>query len=110
MTVANPTRQKADRSTLDRIFTDASNVWVIHYSCESFYDPPEGRSPRITSIALRKLDSAQTVSFSIHKVAEIKGYLCLMLANITTVSKERCFATSTVICRIFNRCNVCTGI
>ncbi len=73
MTVANPIRQKAARSTLDRIFTDSSNVWVIHYSCESFYDPPEGRSPRITSIALRKLDSAQTVSFSIHKVAEIEG-------------------------------------
>ena len=72
MTAANPTRQKVARSTLDKIFADASNVWVIHYSCESFYDPPEGRSPRITSIALRKLDSAQTVSFSIHKVAEIR--------------------------------------
>ena len=72
MTAANPRRQKSARSVLDNIFAAASNVWVIHYSCESFYDPPEGRSPRITSIALRKLVSAQTVSFSIHKVAEIK--------------------------------------
>ena len=73
MTAVNPTRQKVARSALGRIFTDASNVWIIHYSCESFYEIHEGRSPRITSIALRKLDSAQTISFSIHKVAEIKG-------------------------------------
>ena len=71
MTAPKPTRQKVARATLDEIFTHASNVWIIHYSCESFYDRPEGRSPRITSIALRKLDSAQTVSFSIHKIAEI---------------------------------------
>lgn len=43
---------------------------VIHYSCESFYDRPNGGSPRITSIAVRKLDSGQTLSFSIHQVAE----------------------------------------
>jgi hypothetical protein len=45
-------------------------VWGIHYSCESFYDPPGGQSPRITSLAVRKLDSAQTRSFSIHQVTE----------------------------------------
>ena len=73
MTAVDPAKQKNARSTLDEVFTDASNVSVIHYSCESFYNPPGGRSPRITSIALRKLGSAQTVSFSIHKVAEIKG-------------------------------------
>ena len=72
MPAVDPERQRVARSTLDRVFYDAPNVWIVHYSCESFYDPPEGRSPRITSIALRKLDSAQTVSFSIHKIAEIK--------------------------------------
>ena len=80
MTTVNPTRQKAARSALGKIFTDSSNVWVIHYSCESFYEIHEGRSPRITSIALHKLDSAQTMSFSIHKVAEIKG---VPLSNIS---------------------------
>lgn len=70
MTAPNPTRQKASLNTLDRLFADAANVWIIHYSCESFYDRPEGRSPRVTSIALRKLDSAQTASFSIHQTAE----------------------------------------
>jgi hypothetical protein len=66
----NPTRQRAALTALDRLFADAANVWIIHYSCESFYDPPEGRSPRVTSVAVRKLDSGQTVSFSIHQVAE----------------------------------------
>ena len=80
MTAVNPTRQKVARSALGKIFTDSSNVWVIHYSCESFYEIHEGRSPRITSIALRKLDSAQTMSFSIHKVAEVKG---MPLSNIS---------------------------
>jgi len=49
-----------------------ANVLIIHYSCESFYDRPGGSTPRVTSIAVRNLDSGQTESFSIHKVAELK--------------------------------------
>jgi hypothetical protein len=48
-------------------------VWITHYSCESFYDRPEGTSPRVTSIAVRNLKSAQTHSFSIHRSAERRG-------------------------------------
>lgn len=70
MSGPNPKAQKTNLEIIDRLFNDSENVWVIHYSCESFYDRPEGRSPRITSIAVRKLDSAQTQSFSIHQVAE----------------------------------------
>jgi hypothetical protein len=70
MTAPNSRKQREGWVTLDQIFADASNFWVIHYSCESFYNRPDGRSPRITSIAVRKLDSAQTVSISIHQVAE----------------------------------------
>jgi len=69
-TAPNPKRQKEARERLDSLFSDRSNVWVIHYSCESFYDRPNGASPRITSLAVRSLDSAQTHSFSIHQVAE----------------------------------------
>jgi hypothetical protein len=61
------------RATLKRLFANPDRVSVIHYSCESFYNLPDGRSPRITSIAVRKLDNAQTESFSIHQVAEIRG-------------------------------------
>jgi hypothetical protein len=70
MTAPNPKRQKLGWNRIDQIFADAANVWIIHYSCESFYDRADGRSPRITSIAVRKLDTAQTTSFSIHQVAE----------------------------------------
>jgi hypothetical protein len=48
----------------------APSTFVIHYSCESFYDIPDGRAPRVTSIAVRNLATAQTNSFSIHKLAE----------------------------------------
>lgn len=47
-------------------------VVVVHYSCESFYDRPDGSTPRITSIAVRNLGTGQTESFSIHKIAELK--------------------------------------
>lgn len=47
-------------------------IFVIHYSCESFYALKEGQTPRITSIAVRGYKSGQTQSFSIHKVAELK--------------------------------------
>lgn len=69
-------RLKKRRETLDRLRSlDDKNesVIIIHYSCESFYDRPDGSTPRITSIAARNLASGQTESFSIHKVAELKG-------------------------------------
>ena len=43
---------------------------IIHYACESFYDVKDGHTPRITSIAVYNYATAQTDSFSIHKMAE----------------------------------------
>lgn len=66
-------RLRHRKSTLAKIGTiseRAENALVIHYSCESFYDRDDGRSPRITSIAVRNLASGQTNSFSIHQIAE----------------------------------------
>ena len=40
MTALNPKKQKAGWAKIDGIFADTANVWVIHYSCESFYDGP----------------------------------------------------------------------
>ncbi len=71
MTAPNLRRQNEARKVLDELFDRPDKVCVIHYSCESFYDREEGRSPRITSIAVRRLDSAQTISFSIHQTAEV---------------------------------------
>lgn len=63
-------RRKQAKAELHRLFEHPDNVLAIHYSCESFYDRPDGSSPRITSIAVRNLASGQTHSFSIHQLAE----------------------------------------
>jgi len=66
--------QKEARRTLGKLFANSANSLVIHYSCESFYDRPQGASPRVTSIAVRNLETAQTNSFSIHQIAERHGH------------------------------------
>ena len=68
----NKKRIKA-KEILQSISDNPSEYLVIHYSCESFFDLPEGNTPRITSIAVRYVRNAQTHSFSIHKIAELKG-------------------------------------
>ena len=73
MAAPDTERQKDARNRLDTLFDNAFNVFVVHYSCESLHDRSDGRSPRITSIAVRNLENAQTESFSIHKIAEIRG-------------------------------------
>ena len=55
---------------IDKLSESPEDVIVVHYSCESFYDIKDGRTPRVTSIAVRNLESGQTDSFSIHKIAE----------------------------------------
>lgn len=66
-------KRKKAIDELREIHKHPSDLLLIHYSCESFYDIKEGRTPRITSIAVRFYDTAQTFSFSIHKVAERQG-------------------------------------
>lgn len=63
-------RRREAKRQLTEISKNRNNVVVIHYSCESFYDRPDGTSPRITSIAVRNLATGQTESFSIHQIAE----------------------------------------
>lgn len=58
------------KAQLADITNNRQNVIVVHYSCQSFYDRPDGASPRITSIAVRNLATGQTTSFSIHQLAE----------------------------------------
>lgn len=66
-------RQKSAKAELSKIWEYPENAHVIHYSCESFFDRPDGSSPRVTSIAVRNLKSAQTQSFSIHQFGELAG-------------------------------------
>lgn len=63
-------RRKAALKQIGDIEGKRDNVLIIHYSCESFYDIKDGRTPRVTSIAVRSFSTGQTSSFSIHKSAE----------------------------------------
>lgn len=63
-------KRKNAMNELYELCNNSRSLLIIHYSCESFYDIPEGKTPRITSIAIRYYKTAQTKSFSIHKIAE----------------------------------------
>lgn len=64
------THRKA-KNIINRLYDDDSYALIIHYSCEDFYKIKDGKTPRITSIAIQYLKSGQIKSFSIHKVAEL---------------------------------------
>lgn len=68
-----PDQRRKALDALAALFANSANTRVIHYSCESLSDREDGRSARVTSIAVRRLDSAQTASFSIHGTAEKQG-------------------------------------
>jgi len=59
---------------IERLLGNPENLYAIHYSCESFIDIKDGRSPRITSIAILNVGTRQAISFSIHQMAERKRY------------------------------------
>lgn len=63
-------RHNEARKIFKEIDTNPQNYLIIHYSCESFYDIKDGHTPRVTSIAVYDYATAQTESFSIHKMAE----------------------------------------
>lgn len=65
-------KRKKAFELLKNIGDNPSEYLIIHYSCESFYNLPQGNTPRITSIAVRYVKNAQTKSFSIHKIAELQ--------------------------------------
>jgi hypothetical protein len=56
---------------LKEILKDKNKSLIIHYSCESFITT-HGRTPRVTSICMRYLGTAQTKSFSIHLQAQFE--------------------------------------
>jgi hypothetical protein len=67
-------KRRMARKLIMDLMSQADRVILIHYSCESFYNRPDGTSPRITSIAVRYLNTGQSTSFSIHQMGERKGY------------------------------------
>lgn len=61
------------KEALEHLKLNESNLFSIHYSCQSLADGNEGLSPRITSIAVLHLASSSMHSFSIHLVAEVRN-------------------------------------
>lgn len=77
------------KKKFDEVYAKRDQYIVLHYSCESFYDIKEGRTPRITSIAARNYVTGQTLSFSIHKEAELKGVpFAEITDNYDTLEKD----------------------
>lgn len=66
-------KYKRARKTINNIDKNPEKYLVIHYSCESFYNITDGKTPRITAIAVRFYETGQSDTFSIHKTAEKKG-------------------------------------
>lgn len=82
-------RRTKAKELLKDIGENPSDYLIIHYSCESFFSLPQGNTPRITSIAVRYVRNAQTHSFSIHKVAELKGITTTNIhEHYNTLEKE----------------------
>ncbi len=79
---------------LKGILDNRASYLIIHYSCESFRERNQAKSPRITSIAIRSLESGQIESFSIHKIAEKKAYRWSRSATTTTNSNMICSANT----------------
>jgi hypothetical protein len=72
----------ATREMVNKIFDNAIRSYLVHYSCQSFYENATGGSLRVTSIAVRNLKSGQTKSWSLHKSAELAGQLHNIQENI----------------------------
>lgn len=66
-------RRKDARKLFEDLDKRRDMYIIVHYSCESFYDIKDGRTPRVTSVAARNFTTGQTASFSIHKSAEQLG-------------------------------------
>lgn len=67
----DPRRQREARKRLEDFATYPSNLWSVHYACQSFAQGQRLGSPRVTAIAARNVGSGETLSVSIEAEAEI---------------------------------------
>ena len=77
-----------NRKAIEKSYEKSDQSYLIHYSCESFYENESGQSRRVTSIAVRNLASAQTHSWSIHKSAELKNMLGSINENLDELERH----------------------
>lgn len=65
-------KYKKAKFILGQISNEEYRYVIIHYSCESFFNMKDGKTPRIASIAVKELETGQVKSFSIHQCAEFE--------------------------------------
>ncbi len=75
------------RALINKLYQNADRVYVVHYSCESFYENATGSTLRVTSIAIRNLKSAQTKSWSLHNQAELLGLASDITSNLDKLER-----------------------
>jgi len=63
-------RRKEAWAKMQALQDQAATTLLVHYSSASSHDRSDGRTPRVTSIAVRNLASGQTDAFSIYQIAE----------------------------------------
>jgi hypothetical protein len=66
------TELRKAKQIINSLYNNSNLTLIIHYSCESLYEYNEGKTPRISSIAVKYFDNNQTKSFSIQTEAELK--------------------------------------
>ncbi len=81
-------KRKENRKAIEKAFENSNRTYLIHYSCESFYENQSGTSRRVTSIAVRNLSSAQTHSWSIHKSAELHNKINRINEDIDNLERD----------------------
>ncbi|HFK5650268.1 TPA: hypothetical protein ACG0A1_004429 [Enterobacter ludwigii] len=81
-------RRSQSKKDVNKAYENALRNYIVHYSCESFYDNASGQSRRVTSIAVRNLDSAQTQSWSLHSSAELLGLQDQIPDNLDIIEKH----------------------
>lgn len=63
---------KNAKQVFETLYNSSSLTLIIHYSCESLFEYNEGKTPRISSIAVKNFENNQTRSFSIQTEAELR--------------------------------------
>lgn len=81
--------RKQGLEQLNELFREKVKCNVIHYSCESFITN-HGKTPRVTSICIMNLKTAQTKSFSIHLQAQFNNldFSSLTISEYDDLEKE----------------------
>jgi len=89
MAAPNPLRQQQARTRLAELFAYPAAVFVVHYSCQSFFQGEKLGSPRVTAIGVSNLQSGQTFSYSVQQIADMRRLTPMrVLGSMDAIERE----------------------